>query len=202
MTLTELSKLLDIPWYVISPKVKELSETMPSHAAKYYKGQLFPNSHFSLEEIDAICEKLELNPLQKIYVHENFKEMPSPDIYEIYGTHKFLEEYKKNPDIKCCNTCKYLIGVTGAHKKPQPFCKVYNKLLESFDAKVYEDWCSSYLKVNLPKPRQWYKDNAPINLNMYGETNTINGINISKMMNTERSVKGVVVRVDQVGFDN
>jgi hypothetical protein len=92
--------------------------------------------------------------------------------------------------------------MTGSHKMPQPYCKVYEKYLASFDAKVYEDWCTSYLKTNLPKPRQWYKDNAPINLNMYGETNTINGINISKMMNTERSVKGVVVRVDQVGFDD
>ena len=201
MTITDISILLDIPLFKISPKVKELSESMPSLAAKYYKGQLYPNSHFSLEEVEAICEKLELNNLQKIYIHENFKEMPSPDIYEIPGTHKFLEEYKKNQDIQCCNTCAYLLGVTGSHKMPQPYCKVYEKYLESFNAKVYEDWCSSYLKAKLPKPRQWYKETAPVNLNMYGETGTINGIDNSKMMNTERSIKGVVVRVNQVGFD-
>lgn len=202
MTITDISKLLNIPLFKISPKIKELSESMPSLAAKYYRGQLYLNSHFSLEEIDAICKKLELNELQITYLHENFKEMPSPDIYEIPGTHKFLESYKKDPNIKCCNTCKFLIGVTGSHKMPQPHCKVYGKLLETFDAKVYEDWCSSYLRANLPKPRQWFKDTAPINLNMYGETGTINGIDNSKMMNTERSVKGVVTRVNQVGFDD
>ena len=85
---------------------------------------------------------------------------------------------------------------------PQPFCKVYNMYLKSFNAKVYEDYCTSYLKANLPKPRQWFKENAPINLNMYGETGTINGIDNSKMMNTERSVKGVITRVNQVGFDD
>lgn len=202
MTITDISQLLDIPLFKLSPKIKELSESMPSLAAKYRRGQLYPNSHFSLEELDAICEKLELNKLQITYLHENFEEKPSPDIYEIPGTHKFLEEYKKDPDIKCCNTCAYLLGVTGSRKMPQPYCKVYEKLLESFNAKVYEDWCSSYLKAKLPKPRQWYKETAPINLNMYGETGTINGIDNSKMMNSERSIKGVVVRVNQVGFDD
>lgn len=202
MTITELSRIIDIPLFKLSPIVKELSKTLPSLAAKYYNGSLFPYSHFSLEEIDAICKKLELNELQVLYLHENFKEEPAPDIYEIPGTHKFLEEYKKNPNIKCCNTCKFLLGMTGNHKMPQPYCKVYEKYLESFDAKVYEDWCSSYLKTKLPKPRQWYKENAPINLNMFGETGTVNGIDNSKLMNSERSVKGVVVRVNQVGFDD
>lgn len=202
MTLTELSRLLNLSMYKVSPKVKELSKDLPSLAAKYRDGQIYTNSHFSRDEINAICDKLELNPIQKIYVLEHFKDMPQPDIYEIYGTHKFLEEYKSNPNIKCCNTCKYLQGVTGSHKMPQPYCKVYEKYLESFNAKVYEDWCSSYLKANLPKPRQWFRETAPINLNMYGETGTINGIDNSKMMNTERSVKGVVTRVNQVGFDD
>ena len=202
MTITELSKLLDMSMSKISPKIKELSKDLPSLAAKYYNGQLYPHCNFSREEINAICDKLNLNSLQRLYVLEHFKEKPAPDIYEIKGTHKFLEEYKLNPDIKCCNTCKYLIGVTASNCKPQPYCKVYNKLLESFNAKVYEDWCASYLNAKLPKPRIWYKENAPINLNMYGETNTVNGIEMSKMMNTERSVKGVIVRVNQVGFDN
>ena len=76
-------------------------------------------------------------------------------------------EYKKNPEIKCCNTCKYLIGVTGSHKMPQPYCKVYEKFLASFNAKVYEDWCTSYFKSNLSKPRQWYKEIAPLDLKSF-----------------------------------
>ena len=201
MTITELSSLIDIPLWKLSPLVKEVSKTLPSLAAKYYNGNLFPYSHFSEEEINVLCDKLELNELQKIYIKENFKEEPAPDIYEIQGTHRFLTEFKNNPNFKCCNTCKYLMGVTGSHKMPQPYCKIYKKFLASFNAKVYEDWCSSYLKTNLPKPRQWYKENAPVNLNKFGETGTINGIDNSKMMNTERSVKGVVIRVNQVGFD-
>lgn len=202
MTSAELERLLNIPKKDITDAAREVSKTMPSLAAKYYKGQLFQNSHFSLDEINAIAKVLNLNEIQLIYLHEHFTEKPSPDIYEIQGTHKFLEKFKKDPKIKCCNTCKFLLGVTGSHKMPQPYCKVYEKYLASFNAKVYEDWCSSYLYTKLPKARQWFKDNAPINLNMYGETGTINGIDNSKMMNSERSVKGVVTRVNQVGFDD
>ena len=200
MTIGELAKLLNVSKYNLAPKIKEVSETLPSLAAKYCNGHIYQQAHFTREEIEAICDKLNLNSLQKIYILEHFKDMPSPDIYEVEGTHKFLDEYNADPDIKCCNTCKFLIGVV-KNNKPQPYCKVYEMYLKTFNAKVYEDWCSSYLKVKLPKPRIWYKETAPSNLNMYGETDTVNGIKIDKLMNSERSVKGVVTRVNQVGFD-
>ena len=202
MTLTDIERLLKIWHHRPIEAAKEVAEQLPSLKAKTYNGKLYMNAHLSWEEVEAICKKMNCNELQILYVKEHFTEMPAPDIYEIPGTHKFLEEYKKDPKIKCCNTCKYLLGITGAYKMPQPYCKIYEKRLASFDAKVYEDWCSSYLPADLPKPRQWFKENAPINLNMYGETGTVNGIDKSKLMNSERSVKGVVVRVNQIGFDD
>lgn len=202
MTITDLSRLINLPLAKLSSIVRQVAEDIPTLSAKYYNGTMFHGSHFSLEEIQAICKKLKLNNLQEIYVMEHFEEQPAPDIYEIPGTHKFLEEYKKNSNIKCCNTCEFLIGKTGTHNMPQPYCEVYEKYLICFNAKVYEDWCSSYLKTKLTKPRQWFRENAPRNLNMFGETGTINGIENSKMMNSERSVKGVVSRVNQIGFDD
>ena len=202
MTLTDIEKILGIWHHRPIDAVKALVDKMPSLKAKTYNGKLYKESHLSWEEVEVISHQMNLNELQIMLLKEHYKDKPDPDIYEIQGTHKFLKEYKTNPDIKCCNTCKFLIGMTGSHKMPKPYCKVYEKYLASIDAKVYEYWCSSYLKANLPKPRQWYKENAPINLNMYGETGTINGIDNSKMMNTERSIKGVVVRVNQVGFDD
>lgn len=202
MTSIEIERLLHLEHHKVCDAIKETSKTLPSLAAKYYNGKLYMNANFSLEEVDAIAKTLNLNELQITYLHENFTEKPDPDIYEIPGTHNFLEEYKKDPGIKCCNTCQFLMGVTGNHKMPQPYCKVYEKYLVSFNAKVYEDWCSSYLKSKLTKPRQWFKENAPMNINMFGEIGTINGIDNSKMMNSERSVKGVVTRVNQVGFDD
>lgn len=202
MTQTDIMKALHENNLIVHDAVVKVSERVPSVKSKFYDGKLPCNTHFTLAECEEIYKELGANQLQLIYLRENFKEEYS-DVYEITGTHKFLEEYKKDPNIKCCNTCKYLLGMTGSHKMPQPYCKVYQKYLESFDAKVYEDWCSSYLKVNLPKPRQWFKESAPINLNMYGETNTINGIEKEKMYAAKkRSVPNTIVRVNQVGFDD
>ena len=201
MTEQELAELIKKPKYKISKAIAELSKIMASLSKKCFKDKLYPNSELSWEEIEAICKELNCNTLQIMFVKEHFKSYTPPDIYEIEGTHKYLEKYKENPHVKCCNTCKYLIGVTGSHKMPQPYCKVYERFLESFYAKVYEDWCSSYTYIELSKPRQWFKDNAPINLNIYGDIGTINGIDNSKMMNSKRSVKGVVTRVNQIGFD-
>lgn len=202
MTQTDIMKALHENNLIVHDAVVKVSERVPSVKAKFYDGKLPCNTHFTLAECEEIYKELGANPLQLIYLRENFNEEYS-DVYEITGTHKFLEEYKKDPNIKCCNTCKYLLGMTGSHKMPQPYCKVYQKYLESFDAKVYEDWCSSYLKIDLPKPRQWFKESAPINLNMYGETNTINGIEKGKMYAAKkRSVPNTIVRVNQVGFDD
>ena len=202
MTLTDIEKLLGLYHHRPIDAAKEVMEELPSLKAKTYNGKLYMNSHLSWEEVEAICKKMKLNELQIMYLKEHYEDKPDPDIYEIPGTHKFLEEYKKDPNIKCCNTCKYLLGITGAYKMPQPYCKVYNKRLASFNAKVYEDWCSSYLKTDLQKPRQWFKENAPINLNMFGETGTTNGIENSRLMNSKRSVPNTIVRVNQVGFDD
>ena len=202
MTQTDIMKALHENNLIVHDAVLKVSERVPSVKAKFYDGKLPCNTHFTLAECEEIYKELGANQLQLIYLRENFKEEYS-DVYEITGTHKFLEEYKKDPNIRCCNTCKYLLGMTGSHKMPQPYCKVYQKYLESFDAKVYEDWCSSYLKIDLPKPRQWFKESAPINLNMYGETNTINGIEKEKMYAAKkRSVPNTIVRVNQVGFDD
>ena len=202
MTLTDIEKLLGLYHHRPIDAAKEVMEELPSLKAKTYNGKLYMNSHLSWEEVEAICKKMKLNELQIMYLKEHYEDKPDPDIYEIPGTHKFLEKKKKEPNIKCCNTCKYLLGITGTYKMPQPYCKVYNKRLASFNAKVYEDWCSSYLKTDLQKPRQWFKENAPINLNMFGETGTTNGIENSRLMNSKRSVPNTIVRVNQVGFDD
>lgn len=202
MTITELEKILRIDRHKVDAATREVAAKLPSLSAKIHNNKLYRGSNLTLEEIDAICEIVNCNPLQLQFIHEQFKAGPAPDIYEIRGTHQFLEGYKRNPKIKCCNTCKHLCGMTGNNKMPQPYCKAYDDYLRKLDAKVYEDWCSSYIYIELPKPRQWFKENAPINLNIYGETGTINGIDNSKMMNKERSIKGVVTRVNQVGFDS
>ena len=202
MTQTDIMNALHENNLIVHDAVVKVSERMPSVKAKFYDGKLPCNTHFTLEECEEIYKEIGANPLQLIYLKENFREEYS-DIYEITGTHKFLEEYKKNPDIKCCNTCKYCIGKTSPnHIIPHPYCEVYDKYLSSFDAKVYEDWCSSYLRIKLPNPRQWFKDNAPVNLNMYGKTDTVNGIEKEKMYAAKkRSVPNTIVRVNQVGFD-
>ena len=202
MTIRDISRLTNVKNYKIDEAAKQIIDEVPSFRKKTINGRLKSEAHLSWEEVEAICKKLKLNELQIMVVKENFSEEPAPDIYEIPGTHKFLAQYKKNSNIKCCNTCKYLIGVTGTHKMPQPYCKVYEKNLSTFSARVYEDWCSSYCKCDLPKPRQWFKDTAPINLNMYGETETINGIEKSRLMNSKRSVPNTIIRVNQVGFDD
>lgn len=205
MTQKEIIHALDLNKSYTISVIRKVAERMPSLKAKYYNGVLPPNTHFSLEETIEIYKELGANPLQIQFMKENFVEVKKEqkDVYTMNGTMKFLEQYKKDPNIKCCNTCKYLIGMTGRFKMPKPYCKVYEKLLMDFNAKVYEDWCSSYCKADLPKPRQWFKDCAPINLNIYGETNTINGIEKEKMYEAKkRSVPNTIVRVNQVGFDD
>ena len=202
MTQKDIINTLHKTNLLVHEAIEKVAERVPSIKAKFYDGRLPSNTHFTLVECEEIYKELNANPLQLIFLRENFKEGYT-DVYEINGTHKFLEEYKNNPNIKCCNTCKYCIGMTSSsHIVPHPYCEVYKAYLSSFDAKVYEDWCSSYLKAKLPKPRQWFKDNAPINLNSFGETDTINGIEKSKMYAAkQRSVPNTIVRVNQVGFD-
>ena len=202
MTQKDIMKALHENNLVIHEAIIKVSERMSSVRSKLINGKLYCNTHFTLEECIEIYKEAGADELQLLYLKENFKEGYN-DVYEISGTHKFLEEYKKNPDIICCNTCKFCKGKTTIDNPvPKPYCDVYEKLLSSFKAKVYEDFCSSYLKANLPKPRQWFKDNAPINLNIYGDTDTINGIKKEKMYEAKkRSVPNTIIKVNQVGFD-
>jgi len=203
MTQTEITEALHDNFPVVHKAILKVAERMPSIKEKFYDGKLPCNCHFTLEECEEIYKELDANPLEMIYLRENFKEEYT-DVYEISGTHKFLADYKKDQNIKCCNTCKFCVGKTSENSFiPKPYCKVYGKFLSSFNAKVYEDYCSSYAKTKLPKPRMWYKNNAPINLNPFGETDTINGIKKEKMYEAKkRSVPNTIIRVNQVGFDN
>ena len=83
---------------------------------------------------------------------------------------------------------------------PKPYCSLYRKYVHSFNADVYNDYCSSYTYIKLPKGRQWFKENAPSNLNMYGEISTVNGIDRSKMQK-QRKQNEPIVYLNRVGFD-
>ena len=202
MTQADIIRALRKQMSDVRSAILKVAENHPSHKEKFVDGKFVQNTHLSFEECMDVYKELNANELQIIYLQENYKKGYT-DYYEITGTHKFLEKFEKDPNIKCCNTCCFCVGKTNeTNKVPQPFCEVYNKYLKTLEANVYEDWCSSYLRAKLPKPRQWFRKHAPINLNMYGETDTINGIENSRMMNSERSVKDAVVRVNQVGFDD
>ena len=188
----------------VNEAVSKAAEKLPSLKEKFVDGKVPCHTTLSLPEVEEIYKQLDANPLELIYLKENFKQPEEErDVYEIKGTHDFLDEYAVNPKIKCCNTCKHLCGVTNKSMMPKPYCKVYEDYISNFNAKVYEDYCSSYCRILLPKPRQWFKENAPINLNMYGDTDTINGIKKEKMYEAKtRSVPNTVVRVNQIGFDD
>lgn len=201
MTETELLHLLRIQEEKVRIGIKEAAKTVPSIKNKFYKGKLWRGTQFTLDEIKVICEKIGVNDLLMNYIEENWQEKPETDIYTLKGTKEFLKKFEENPAIQCCNTCKYLCGKALNSKMPKPFCKIYNRLLENFNANVYEDYCSSYSYIEFPKPRQWYKENAPSNLNMFGEKNTVNGVNLAKFK-TERSSDFIkLVNKDSIGLN-
>ncbi len=200
MTQAEIIKMFNKQSNDVVAAVRRASEKIPSIKNKYVNGRLWFNTNFNLEETREICKELKLNELQIIYMEENFQERPETDVYTISGTNAFLLEFKKNPTIKCCNTCKFLKGKASMSEMPKPFCSLYNKYLESFDAKVYEDYCNSYLYLKLEQPRQWFKDNAPANLDIFGNTNTINGIKRDKMQ-VHRKRNEPIRYANRVGLD-
>lgn len=200
MTQAELSRNYNVHVDKILAATKKTAETMPSIKSKFINGKLWCNTQFNLEETKAICTELGFNKLQLILLEENFKEVPETDVITIRGTKAYLKEFEKNPKIQCCNTCEYLKGKCSDNGMPKPFCSLYNRYLNSMKANVYEDWCSSYTYIKLPKARQWFKDNAPHNLNMYGEVNTINGIDKSKLQ-VQRKRNEPVIIVNKIGFD-
>lgn len=200
MTQAEISRTFNIDNQKIIQAIKKVSEKLPSVKSKYINGKLWYNTQFNLEETKEICKELQLNELQLIILEENFQEVPETDVYTIKGTKAYLEKFKKNPKIRCCNTCEYLKGKCYNISMPKPYCSLYGKLLENMNANVYEDYCNSYTYIKLPKARQWFKENAPYNLNMYGETNTINGIDKSKMQ-VQRKRNDPVIILNKIGFD-
>ena len=199
MTQIQITRHLKIHSELVVNAIKKLSESIPSIKSKYVNGRLWNGAEFNLEETEAIFKELGANELQIIYMEENWKEPKLTDIYTIKGTQEFLKQFAENPKIQCCNTCSYLKGKASGLKMPKPYCSLYGKLLETFNAKVYEDYCSSYTYSNLQKPRQWFKESAPHNLNMYGEVNTINGIENDKLQ-AERKSNEPVKHVGQIGF--
>lgn len=200
MTLDEIAKKLKLRNDTVIKAVKSLCEKDINFRNRFVIDKIYFKSEFSLEETKRIYKELGCNLLQITTLEETWKGDKLIDVFTIKGTQNFLEEYKKNPKKSCCNNCKYLKGcsVEGL-LMPQPYCSVYQRLLKDINAKVYEDWCSSYVYANLPKPRQWYKENAPVNLNMYGETNTVNGINREELNKTRESNEKIKI-VNKVGF--
>lgn len=197
----EIVKLLKVWDKSVRAAIKTAAEYTPSIKSKLVNDEIWYGAEFNLEETKIIFKELHRNELELILLEENWKDAPEKDIYTIKGTLEYLKKFEEDPLIKCCNTCKYLKGKITTTIMPRPYCSLYGKFLYLIPANVYEDYCSSYTYVKLPKARQWYKDNAPSNLNQYGETNTVNGIERSKL-NYQRK-KGEPIRlVNQVGFDS
>lgn len=199
MTKRELVNTLKISNLTCQEAIKKAAEKFPEINDLFYNGALYYNTEFTLEQVKEIYRILGRNELEFILLEENWEDRLPADMYTINGTNKFLEEYKKNDRIKCCNTCEYLRGNAVNSKMPRPYCSLYKKLLASMDANVYEDWCSSYKYIKLDKPRQWFKPSAPANLNMYGDTNTVNGIEKDKIR--ARKPNEPVRLLDHIGFD-
>lgn len=199
MTQTDITRTLHVDEKTVHKAVVTTISKFPRLQKYIVNGKLFCNTQFNLEETIEIYKQLGRNDLEIIVLKENWKEVPETDVITIKGTLEFIKRFNADPTIKCCNTCKYLKGKALNSKMPKPYCSLYKMLLESMNAKVYEDWCSSYSYIKFTKPRQWFNERAPHNLNVFGDTNTVNGIDKSQFK-TERSVKDTVVLVNEVGF--
>lgn len=199
MTELQIIRNLHKEYSFIIETIRKLSEIMPSIKRKYCNGKLWPGTEFNLKETTAIYKAAGANELQLTLLEENWVDKVSPEVYTIKGTEDYVRKFNENNRIKCCNTCEYLRGKTTDKIIPKPFCSVYEKFLRNFNANVYEDYCNSYKYNGLLMPRLWYKDNAPINLNKFGKTDTINGIERSRL-NVEKKKGDPVIIVDKVGF--
>lgn len=200
MTETEIIKALHSTRIKVITAIKKVAEHNQNVKNKFKDDKLPCSTDFSLDETVEIYKALGCNTLQILFLKEHFIDRPKKDIYTIKGTEDFLSKYDDNPKIRCCNTCQYLQGLCKGSGHPIPYCKIYQKPLSSFGAKVYEDYCNSYLYFDFLKPRKWYKPDAPINLDMFGDKDTVNGINRNKFK-AERSNPKIVTIVNQVGFD-
>lgn len=207
MNAEEITRLVKLRHGTVSDTISKLAETDSRFASKYFNGRLWFNTQFNKEEVEIICKAMNLSKLETIYVLEHYVDRPETDVITITGTNAFIKKWEQDHHIKCCNTCQFCVGKVhptdggGDYNTimPSPFCKAYNRYVEAF-GKVYEDYCANYLYIDLPKARRWYKDNAPSNLDMYGEKNTVNGVDVSLFKNGE-DCKGPVKLVNQIGFD-
>lgn len=198
MTRLELQKIFNLNFYEIKDIITQAGEIEKS-IAKKMKTISLPNTNFTIKECRVIADCAKANELMRIYIEENCTERIDPDGFKLKGSNDFLQKWKNKHNIRCCNTCS---GLTGRKREQdnmsRPYCTVYHRYLENFNAKVYEDYCSSYLYNHYEKPRVWFKQNAPINLNQFGETDTVNGIKLSEFK--DRKNNEPINIIGDIGF--
>lgn len=208
MTKADIIRTLHVKDDRVTIAIRELAEKYPSIKKKFVNGKLWMGTEFNLEEAKLIYKKLGRNELEILLIEENWREVPETDVFTIKGTNKFLAE-KNCKEKKCCNNCKFLKGKT-TKVIPRPYCDVYKKLLDATTIKIsetksrfvniYEDYCSSYVYAELEQPRRWYKQFAPMNLNQFGKTDFVNGIE-RKRLDKQRKKNEPITIVTQLGFD-
>lgn len=195
MQTQELIKIIKINYYTLKKAMEKAAEKYPTILVKKdsYKAD------FSKEEALEIAKNCGANNLKLIYIEENCKDALMPDGYKKSGTNEFLEKWKENHKIKCCNTCISLIGKKTSNSSiPIPYCTLYGRYLKRMSAKVYEDYCSSWVYNNSEKPKIWLKPNAPNNLNQYGEVGFVNGISNKDFKN--RKETDPIIILGEYGF--
>lgn len=208
MTKTDIIRTLHVDKKRVITAIRELAEEYPNFKKKFINGKLWIRTEFCLEEVKLIYKKLGRNELEILLMEENWQDVSETDVFTIKGTNKFLAE-ENCKEKKCCNNCKFLKGKT-TKIMPRPYCDVYKKLLDITTIKIsetksrivniYEDYCSSYVSAELEQPRRWYKQFAPMNLNQFGKTNFINGIE-RKRLDKQRKQNEPITIVTQLGFD-
>lgn len=208
MRRKEIIESLRVDKKKVTAILKDLAKEYPSFQKKYVNGKLRAGTEFNFEETKLIYKRLGRNELELLLLKENWQEVSENDIYTIKGTNKFLTE-ENCIDKKCCNNCKFLKGkITKAIARP--YCSVYEKLLDvakvkigktkSKNINIYEDYCSSYVQKENNEIRRWYKKNAPMNLNQYGKTDSVNGIKRDRLDKKRKRNEPITI-VTCLGFD-
>lgn len=197
MFFSEIYKILGIERKTVKYAFKAAAENNQSIVDKVENGE-----DLSLDECIEIVSKIDRSNLMVEYLKENYikNNIKKSDGYYIEGTCDFLDRFSKNPKVKCCNTCDAIIGKIDTNSSiPKPFCSVYNRYLRSFNANVYLDWCSSY-KYKRTEAKMWLKSDSPTNINIYGNTDKVNGIKRSRFCSSENSNNEHVNIIDKIGF--
>lgn len=199
MKPTEIMRALGVSQNVWNLALSKACKIKPELLAKK---QPHISNDYTLDECILIVSQMTGSELMVEYIKENFIEHIDEG-FNINGTRDFVDRWNEGKRPKCCNTCKFCMGKVPESKSiPYPFCTVYNRYLHNFNARVYEDWCNSYLFEETEKPRMWLKENAPTNINLYGETDKVNGIKRSEFKSSEETKRGApIVILGKVGFD-